>query len=276
VLDLSPSHRALDTFQQRFLAEGLGSAVSPKAFAAFDPLRYSPEQLSFARADWESRTLDEYRSQVAFTELLMELTEVGFSYDALGTCIRVVRDESRHVELCKRMLNALGGTDQLSGEPHWVRSDKTLPTRYRVLNTLISSLCIGETLSVNVLIAVRDNTTDELARAVTTQLAADESIHSRFGWSLLELFTPEMESEERAWVNELLPGIFYATEQAVRVEASDVFSPLSPFGAISNSDRNALLYRTFEKDIVEPFEKLGFRAVDAWEKRATIALAEAA
>jgi hypothetical protein len=270
VLDLSPSHRALDTFQQRFLAEGLGSAVSPKAFAAFDPSRYSPEELAYARADWEMRTLDEYRSQVAFTELLLELTEVGFSYDTLGTCIRVVRDEARHVELCKRMLKAVGGTDQLSGEPNWVRSDKELPTRYRVLNTLISSLCVGETLSVNVLVAVRDNTPDPLARAVTTQLAADESIHSRFGWTLLEMFAPEMESAERNYVNELLPGIFFATEQAVRVEATEVFSPLSPFGAISNSDRNALLYRTFEKDIVEPFEKLGFDAVDAWERRARV------
>ena len=70
--------------------------------------------------------LDEYRSQVAFTDLLANMTTAGFAFDLLGVAVRVVRDELRHVELCRRMINVLGGSDLMSGDPALVNPSRRL------------------------------------------------------------------------------------------------------------------------------------------------------
>ena len=131
VLNLASADRGLAGAQRRFFDEGLPPTLSAAAFQAFDRARYEPETIAWALEAWQLRTLDEYRSQVGFTELLMELTELGCAFDTLTAAVRVVRDEARHVELCRRLVVALGGTDEIPGEPKWVRSDsREPPTSY--------------------------------------------------------------------------------------------------------------------------------------------------
>jgi len=71
-------------------------------------------------------TLNEYRSQVGFTDLLHAMTRVGLSRDSLQTMERLTRDEVVHVELCRRMVVGLGGSDVISGEPSWVGLEVSL------------------------------------------------------------------------------------------------------------------------------------------------------
>src|SRR4051812_285248 len=127
----------------------------------------------------------------------MELTEAGCSFDLLVSATRVVRDEARHVELCRRMVVALGGTSALEGTPSWTRSQQSVPVRTRLLRTVVGSLCVGEMLSAAMISRARDFATDPLAHAVTASLARDEAFHGRLGWDLLEIFTPHLSVPER-------------------------------------------------------------------------------
>src|SRR5690606_19882903 len=139
-----------------------------------------PKVRDRGRRSFVLRALDEQRSLLAFSELLSELCESGAPIDVIGSLARVVRDEALHVDLCDRVVRALGGWDDGAPEPHWVRSDKRLPLRRRVLATVIGSLCVGETVSVQMIRGVRESASDPVTHAVLTRMLADESFHSRF------------------------------------------------------------------------------------------------
>ena len=190
----------------RFQAEALPETLSEEAFTRFDPSVYSSQTVAWARAAWEARLCDEYRSQVALTALLADLTTEGFAFDVLGAAIRVVRDEARHVELCRRMVLALGGNEQIDGEVHHVAAEGDTGLE-RVLDLTLSFLCIGETLSARLIAAVRAKATDPLAHAVLTEMLADESIHGQFGWTVLELITPVLSAAQRRAVRKRIPEI---------------------------------------------------------------------
>src|SRR5262245_23765448 len=104
MLNLERTGCALDGWHQRFVDDALPPELSAAAFSALSARAYPEEDRRAGCAAWELRALDEYRSQVGFTELLMELTELGFAFDVLGVAVRIVRDEARHVELCRRMV----------------------------------------------------------------------------------------------------------------------------------------------------------------------------
>lgn len=265
MLDLRQSSRPLQTFQQRFLDDGLPVTLSRQAFAAFDPGRYAPTEVERGRRSWTLRAMDEYRSLVAFTGLLDDIAQLRLPFDGLGTAVRIVRDEHRHVELCRRLVVALGGDSQLEGEPVWVRRHARRLPRERLLRMVVGSLCIGETLSVRFLAAVRDATTDPIAREVATCLVADEAIHGRFGWTMLENLLPGLSARERRFVAGLLPRLFEEAERAfVPAGARDARTGTaprpSPFGSLPPGARAALFDDAFARDVVARFEALGIPA----------------
>jgi hypothetical protein len=264
-LDLGARHPALDTYHQRFQDETLPEELSQRGFASFDRSRYSEDELRRALGAWQLRTLDEYRSMAAFTELVYELTQLGCSFDILGTAVRVVRDEARHTELCRRMVVALGGEDVVPGEPRWVISDKRLPLRQRVLSTVVGSLCIGETLSTRMLAAVREQTTDPLARAVVTCLVADESVHGQFGWMLLEAFAPTFTPEDRQALLSMLPGAL-AGARAAMIPSGEVRGPHVPtsFGSLSPERRAEVFHHALARDVLPRFDELGLPGSAIW------------
>ncbi len=240
----------------RFQAEALPETLSEEAFARFDPSVYSSQTLAWARAAWESRLCDEYRSQVALTLLLADLTQEGFAIDVLGAAIRVVRDEARHVELCRRMVRALGGSDLIDAEVAHVSAEGDTGLT-RVLDLSLGFLCIGETLSARLIAAVRANAKDPLAHAVLTQMLADESIHGQFGWTVLELITPVLSAPQRAAVRRRVPKLLAQMKMAVDESAGDG-SSTNPFGALSGKDRTRVFKTCVAKDIRPRLNRLGY------------------
>jgi hypothetical protein len=196
-LNLSSADPGLAKAQRRFFDEALPAELHLEAFERFDRRAYDAATLTWARESWELRTLDEYRSQVGFSEFLLELTELGCAFDTLTAAVRVVRDEARHVELCRRLVRALGGSDVIPGEPGWVHSDKRESLEVRAVMTVTGSLCIGETLSTALLAATREKTVDPLARHVVTALTRDESFHSQLGWMLLPQLWSVLNAKEK-------------------------------------------------------------------------------
>lgn len=258
MLDLRAIDGALDTFHQRFQDDSLPESLSREAFAAFDKRRYDAATLDWGVRAWQLRTLDEYRSQVAFTELLHELTQLGCSFDIVGTAVRVVRDEARHVELCRRMVVALGGADQIPGTPDYNVSNKAMPLQLRVVSTIVGSLCIGETLSAAMLAAVRTETVDPLAKAVVTTLTADESIHGRFGWSVLPYFVPHLSADERATLEQVVPQALAGAEEAmVPKDLSEPEGPRNPFGSLGPKRRLEVYRKALEEDVLPRLRGLG-------------------
>ena len=256
MLDLRSAHRVTQRVHLRFQAEALPDTLSEAAFARFDSKAYPSQTLAWARAAWEARLCDEYRSQVALTVLLADLTNEGFAFDVLGAAIRVVRDEARHVELCRRMVVALGGTEQIDGEVAHVTAQGATGLE-RVLDLTLGFLCIGETLSARLIAAVRAKATDPLAHAVLTEMLADESIHGQFGWTVLELITPVLSAAQRRAVSKRVPKLLAQMKAAVDDSAGDD-SSTNPFGALSGKDRTRVFKACVAKDIRPRLDRLGY------------------
>jgi hypothetical protein len=273
MLDLSSIDSVLDQHHHKFQDSSLPPSLSREAFARFDASVYPKSEVTRGRLAWEMRVLDEYRSQVAFTELLMELTELGCAFDVLGVGIRVVRDEARHVELCRRMVLALGGGDVMPGAPGWIRSDTRVPLLTRILRTASGFLCIGETLSVKLILAVRQHTSDPLAKEILTSIAADESIHGFFGFKLLELINPLLSEEQKREMMDAMPAQLGAYEKVIYesgggASAKSQPAPLpSPFGSLPVDARMSTFRESMENDIIPKFEALGFPVQAAWNAR---------
>lgn len=210
------------------------------------------------------RALDEQRSLLAFSELLTELCEAGAPIDVIGSLTRVVRDEALHVDLCDRVVKALGGWDASAPEPKWVRSDKRLPLQRRILATVLGSLCIGETISVHMIRGVRAHTSDPVVRAVMTRLLADESFHSRFGWWWLGTFP--LSDEDRAFARSYLAKLLPGLARSLRVPTERVEHRYSPFGSMAPAERAEALRAALHKTILPGLDQAGLEATALWMK----------
>ncbi len=230
---------------------------------------HAPRERERGRRSFILRALDEQRSLLAFSELLAELAEQRAPIDVIGSLSRVVRDEARHVDLCGRVVDSLGGFGKNPPSANWVRSDKRLPLRRRVLKTIVGSLCVGETISVSMIRGVRDNATDETVHAVLTKMLSDESFHSRFGWWWLE--QADVTDEERAWVNRYLTKLLPAVERGVRPSAEKLARNqdayvYSPFGSMKFKEREAAFLWAMHDRVIPSFDKLGFNASAIWKQ----------
>ncbi len=268
-LDLGGGDATLGVFSRRFYDEGLGPQASAAAFARFDRRRFDARTLHWGLTAWQQRTLDEYRSLIGFTEFLCELTQLGARFDVLSTAVRVVRDEARHVELCKRMVAALGGDAIIPGEPPWVRSNVQRPLLERVLRSTIGSLCVGETLSMALLAATQKVTKDPLARASLKVLAADESVHSQFGWRLLGLLWPTAGKSLQRLLAAELAYHFASARQTIFEGDDDGPRARNPFGDLLSGERQATFLQSLEKDVLHRFDVLKIPA-RAMAKRAGV------
>jgi hypothetical protein len=270
MLDLRPAHRFTDTISQRFVEEGLRPAYG-EAARAFDARLYDERELRVGRGAWAARARDEYRSHIGFIHLLSDMAEAGLPFDLITTGTRVVRDEARHVELCRRMVLALGGDDGDLGEPAMVRADARLPAAGRVLHQVVGSLCIGETLSVRMLSAVMRRSLDPLATETLRVLTTDEALHGRFGWAVLETVLPELDARARRAVRSWLPRFLLEAQRAFapRRGAGDdalVAGEVSPFGSLPHVERNRLFDDYLRRDVLARFDDLGLEGSAAWER----------
>lgn len=260
-LELGATHPVFAAHQQRFFDAELPRALSTRGFARWSAAAYDADTLRWGREAWQLRTLDEYRSYVAFAEFLENVNALGLGFDVLATVVRTVRDEARHVEVCRRLVNALGGTDTIPGEPAWVSSDASQPRLVKALQMVMGTLCVGETLSVALLSATRKHAADPLARAVLTVLTRDESVHSQVGWTLLPVLWAAASPAQRRLLEDELAQILDYAERAVFAgggrEATD--GPRNPFGELFLTERQRVYARALEHGVRRRFGAVGVR-----------------
>ncbi len=257
MLDLRPATARLSRLHEGFLDETLPPALHSAAFDAYVPDAHAPALVERGRQAWTLRTLDEYRSMAAFSELHANLVRLGCAADLLGTGLRVVRDEDRHVAVCARLVGALGGTAVLDGEPRYTRVPDALPLKLKVLYTVVGSLCIGETYSMHVLAEMQKWTDDPLAHEVVRLLAKDEAVHAAFGWQVLEVFAPWLDDEERATVQRWIAPNLEACARAMRPSSITLDGPAHPFGSIDAATRRRV-YDTATARIADKLHAVGF------------------
>jgi hypothetical protein len=114
---------------------------------------------------------------------------------------------------------------------------------------MLASMAIGESISVAMIAAAREETTEPTLRMVTTAILADESFHGRFGMAWVKRFWMELPFSTRLALENRLPALFAQLEREhVRV-------------------RPELFARTVRDKIIPELCAAGVRADQAWDRR---------
>ena len=257
-MDLSRTHGKLEKFYQRYVH----TEDTEIPFSEFDADQYTPSELKRGRYAWALRTNDEYRSMVGFSELTYLCAEMHAPLDVVALASRIIRDEVRHVEICSRLTESMGGRPVKTPTPAYVKTNPNASVRRRALHHAIGSCGIGETISVTMLAGTRDRCTDPVAKAALTQMLRDESFHSRFGWLWLEKL--RLSDDDMSWLDQFIPRVFGQLPKSIPMGKKAYVA--SPFGSMPNSEREDRLYEAID-EIVAAFEDRGLPGKRWWQHR---------
>ncbi len=268
-LSFALSRTRLAADHQR-LERALGRSV---ALAPVDTAALDPAALGLARRFWEARTVMEHRSATLFSDLLLQLRDVGVAPDVEAMVLRCALDELGHAGLCARFVTALGGDPEQPCE----ETARRLPLhgrispRARLLRNLVYTSALSETLAAAILAASRDQAQVPAARQVLEALLADEVVHGRFGWDVLDHLAP-LTDDDRRDLERYLRMAFDNWERAALGEALE--TPRRPLPAdalalgVLPAEAGRELFRGVVAEAVLPgLEARGVAATAAWHAR---------
>lgn len=165
---------------------------------AFDPKRYPAALLARAAAAWLGLCQDERDSVIAATTVTTDLARLGAPPAILGMAARVIEDEVRHVEVCMRVLGALGANTTATpaqGTRITADADSAMPDdddddnggnkrraiEVRLARALIARFAVGQSLSAACFATARATAREPLIAWAYTELLRDEARHGAFG-----------------------------------------------------------------------------------------------
>jgi hypothetical protein len=167
----------------------------------FDRHRYAPALLARASAAWRGLCEDERASIIDATLVTTDLARLGAPPAILGMAARVIEDEVRHVEVCLRVLDAIGadsavtpaegsriGRDARGGDDDDDHGDAeeegrkaTRRIEARLARALIARFAVGQSLSAACFATARATAREPLIAWAYTELLRDEARHGAFG-----------------------------------------------------------------------------------------------
>lgn len=238
----------------------------------------SPVARQISIEAWRARALHEHQSSCVFSRLLPQLIEAEASIEYKTVVLRAAMDEIRHASLCMQVVRYLGGEPVIEAS----LATEALPEhpnrtpRERVLRNVIFASCMSETVSTSLLAEERELTTEPRIQRVVEQLSADEILHAKLGWALLEEWLPQLTDDERDGLSRYLPVAFGVIEQKM-LNAMPVGTPfpeglrdeLRGLGAIEGHEGREILYAVLEGVVAPRLDELGLPGVRAWNERKT-------
>jgi hypothetical protein len=172
-----------------------------------DTSGYSPRALEIARATWLARMVHEHHSSAVFSRLLPQLIEAEATLDLKTSVLRMAMDELRHAGLCGGVVEALGGTAEvttsLTTEP--LPDHPNCTAREIALRNVLFVGCLSETVSIALLHEEHALAKEPLIARVLEQLAADEVLHAKLGWAFLAETWPLLDAAARERTERYLP-----------------------------------------------------------------------
>lgn len=243
---------------------------------SIDVAQYEASTLVAAKRVWLKRMVNEHQSAAVFSQLLPQLIEAEATLDHKTSVLRMSMDELRHGGLCGGVVEALGGEAAVEMElaPRPLPLHPGCSPLERVLRNALFIGCVCETVAVALTAEERERTTEPLVRRVIDQICADESLHARFGWTLVQEAAPALDAAARDRTSAWLRTAFAYFEDK-ELDAIP-FCPPAPdelvaqgqaLGVCENLETRELVHLTLRDVVIPGLEAAGFAAEDAWKHR---------
>ncbi len=152
-----------------------------------------------ARVVWTQSAFSEIASGAAFAEIAAGLFAIGAPIDLTAAAADFIVDELFHAELSATVAMTLGGAVPL--EVDWarlVRPSTTATPFLSVAERIVRTCCVGESLTVAVLLAASKAASPSVVGEVIARIARDEAEHAELGWTFLDWASTRLSTSDRA------------------------------------------------------------------------------
>ncbi|MCA9604712.1 MAG: diiron oxygenase [Myxococcales bacterium] len=277
-LRLDVGRTPLASEHQRLLETALKRgpvAPEPPPGARVDLSGYPAAAVERARGTWRKRIAHEHGSAAVFSRLLPQLMEAEAPLELQTVVLRMSMDELRHAALCAAVTEALGADPVVEVD----LATRPLPEHAgcapveRALRNVTFACCLSETVSVGLLTAEKEETTEPLIRPVVEQLAADEVLHARFGWIWLATAWPSLDATQKERFADWLKLGFASLERSMleNMPHGDgdpaIAEAAARLGVLDSGEAREILRDTVETIIVPRLEDHGVPAARCWRER---------
>ncbi len=213
-------------------------------------------------AEWARRVAAEYGSAGVAAQVLAWGIQVGVPPALLSTLTRVVQDELDHAALAFDALVALGGAEApvtVTGEHLAVAAAG--PVFPGLVDTVVRSFCLGETLAVPYFAAMRREASHPAVRPVLDRIVADEAVHRALGWDLLDAFVV-IDPGVPAYVTARLPALLLAFAGYRDPPPAEPLTPAERACGLLDHETYAEIYaHTWRDDLVPRFRRRGVEVI---------------
>jgi hypothetical protein len=149
-----------------------------------DRSRYSPDLLHRVAAGWRRIAHRERHGALQAARVTAELTALGAPPSILTLAAHVVQEKVRHLEVCARVLEELGGESERPARAFELAVGQPracLTTETGLARTLVFDFALGKPLAAASFAAARAIVREPLIAWAYTELLHDETRHATFG-----------------------------------------------------------------------------------------------
>jgi len=156
-------------------------------------------------------------------------------------------------------------------------TDELMPTLRWAADVVLTSCCIGETISRPLFEAVATVTTEPVSEQVIRQILRDEHLHAAFGWETLRFLFHELDDSSQEWLQarlgrrlagfELGCAGGHTVEELAGTEVVIERLDEDNLGTLNSRQYAQIFYSTLESVIFPRFIELGLDPLKAWAER---------
>lgn len=212
---------------------------------------------------WSFRARVESEAALRFDRLAAEIAALDAGSPVPGSMRRAADDERRHEKLCAGLAAAYG-------EPVRETSDARiaparLAPRQAALYEVVAACCITETESMATLATLLAEDTDLRVREVLHEIARDEVVHARMGWTHL---AREAAAGDVSFLSSWIPVMLEGTVDGALFAPADaeLESPqLLRHGVLPHSRKREIFVGALEEVVFPGLEKFDISTAPARE-----------
>ena len=243
-------------------------------WAAFRRDKHPEPALALAYDAQRMLALGEYAAVGLFARFVEGLARVGAPFDLVSAATRVPQDEIRHADLAFRFASLCAAREVSVDPPDDARATWHERLTIEDLDSFaIEIIAVGETLACALLSACRDGASDPVAKAVYTNIVADEVHHARLGWYYLLWRAPQWSQPDRQRVADQAGAMVMQIEKRFgtgRDAPRGAQKAARALGVLDTARQRKVVHEVMENEIVPGLDALGLGASHAWEKRRRI------
>jgi hypothetical protein len=212
---------------------------------------------------WTFRTRVEHEAAERFARLSAAIASFDPESPVVALMERSAEDERRHARLCGDLAAAYGERPERDGDAAPSIAPSALGARQALLYEVVASCCITETESVATVATLLADRPEPAVRSVLHEIAKDEVVHGRMGWSHL---AREAAAIDVTFLSRFVPAMLSGTVEegifARRAPDPDE-DALARHGVLGPGRKREIFVRTLEEVVLPGFERFGIDTASA-------------